>query len=42
MSIEAKKVIPGNADVSIYDIMKRCSLNEQDEIELKNYVKVKE
>ena len=32
MSGEAKKVIPGNADVSIYDIMKRCSLNEQDEI----------
>ena len=41
MSIEAKKVIPGNADVSIYDIMKRCSLNEQDEIELKNYVESK-
>ena len=41
MSGEAKKVIPGNADVSIYDIMKRCSLNEQDEIELKDYVESK-
>ena len=41
MSGEAKKVIPGNADVSIYEIMKRCSLNEQDEIELKDYVESK-
>ena len=41
MSGEAKKVIPGNSDVSIYDIMKRCSLNEQDEIELKDYVESK-
>ena len=41
MSGEAKKVIPGNADVSIYEIMKRCSLNEQDEIELKKYVESK-
>jgi len=38
MSSEAKKVIPGNAEVSIFDIMKRCSLNEADEIALKNYV----
>lgn len=38
MSEEAKKVIPGNADVSIYEIMARCALNEQDEIELKEYV----
>ncbi len=35
---EAKKVIPGNADESIYDIMQRCSLSEKEEIELKNYV----
>jgi N-acetylneuraminate synthase len=26
------KVIPGNADVSIYEIMERCSLNEADEL----------
>lgn len=37
----AKKVIPGNADVSIYEIMDRCSLNELEELELKNYVESK-
>jgi N-acetylneuraminate synthase len=31
MSSEAKKVIPGNTNVSIYDVMKRCALNEEDE-----------
>ncbi|QCE40108.1 N-acetylneuraminate synthase family protein [Psychroserpens sp. NJDZ02] len=41
MSGAAKKVIPGNADVSIYDIMERCSLNEDDELALKNYVESK-
>jgi N-acetylneuraminate synthase len=41
MSGAAKKVIPGNADVSIYEIMERCSLNEEDELELKNYVENK-
>ncbi|MBT2736729.1 N-acetylneuraminate synthase family protein [Bacillus sp. ISL-7] len=38
MSKEAKKVIPGNTDVSIYEVMERCALNEKDEIELKEYV----
>ncbi|MCY1293126.1 N,N'-diacetyllegionaminic acid synthase [compost metagenome] len=38
MSDEAKSVIPGNADVSIYEIMKRCSLDEKDETKLMNYV----
>jgi N-acetylneuraminate synthase len=38
MSSAAKKVIPGNATVSIYEIMERCSLNEDQELELKNYV----
>jgi N-acetylneuraminate synthase len=41
MSGAAKKVIPGNADVSIYEIMERCSLNEADELELKSYVESK-
>jgi N-acetylneuraminate synthase len=41
MSGEARKVIPGNADVSIYDIMERCALNEKDEIKLKKYVESK-
>ncbi|SFS35464.1 N-acetylneuraminate synthase family protein [Lutibacter maritimus] len=41
MSGAAKKVIPGNATISIYDIMKRCALNESDEIKLKKYVESK-
>ena len=41
MSGAAKKVIPGNADMSIYDIMERCSLNEQEEFQLKEYVEAK-
>lgn len=41
MSKEAKKVIPGNASVSIYEIMQRCALSEADEIKLKEYVESK-
>ncbi|WP_424686286.1 MAG: N-acetylneuraminate synthase family protein [Halarcobacter ebronensis] len=41
MSKEAKKVIPGNASESIYEIMERCSLNEEDEKKLKEYVESK-
>ena len=41
MSGAAKKVIPGNADVSIYEIMRRCALDEADEFALKNYVEEK-
>ncbi len=41
MSHLAKEVIPGNADVSIYEIMRRCSLNEEDEQKLKDYVESK-
>ncbi len=41
MSSEAKDVIPGNANVSIYEIMERCALNEEDEIKLKEYVESK-
>ncbi|MEA1893580.1 MAG: N-acetylneuraminate synthase family protein [Campylobacterota bacterium] len=41
MSKEAKKIIPGNANVSIYEIMERCALNEEDEIKLKEYVESK-
>lgn len=41
MSGHAKKVIPGNADVSIYEIMHRCALNEEDEIKLKDYIESK-
>lgn len=41
MSKEAKKVIPGNTNVSIYDVMSRCALSEEDEIRLKEYVESK-
>lgn len=41
MSKEAKKVIPGNTDESIYEVMSRCALSEEDEIELKKYVESK-
>ena len=42
MSQEAKKVIPGNADVSIYEIMERCALSEKEEMQLKEYVESKD
>jgi N-acetylneuraminate synthase len=38
MSSEARKVIPGNAEVSIYEIMERCALDKDQEWELKRYV----
>ena len=41
MNKEAKKVIPGNSNVSIYEIMKRCSLSEKEELELKEYIESK-
>lgn len=41
MSPEAKKVIPGNATVSIYEIMERCALDEEEERKLKAYVESK-
>ncbi len=37
MSSIAKNVIPGNSKDSIYDIMSRCALSEDDERELKDY-----
>lgn len=41
MCCAAKKVIPGNSDVSIYEVMQRCALNEEEEFELKQYVESK-
>ena len=38
MSGAAKTVVPGNADVSIYQIMERCALSEDDERRLKDHV----
>ena len=37
MSKEAQNVIPGNANICIYEIMKRCALSYQDERALKEY-----
>lgn len=41
MSQLAKSVIPGNSDKSIYEIMQSCALNEEEEIQLKQYVESK-
>ena len=41
MSGAAKKVIPGNADVSIYEIMNRCALREEEERGWMQYVQSK-
>lgn len=41
MSHAAKNVIPGNSDVSIYDVMKRCALSEDEEYDLMQYVQSK-
>ena len=41
MSPKAKKVIPGNSNKSIYEIMNECSLNFDEEYELMKYVEKK-
>lgn len=41
MSPEAKRVIPGNADISIYEIMEKASLSEDEEYELMQYTEKK-
>ena len=41
MSVEAKNIIPGNSDESIYKIMNDCALGEEDEYALKNYIEEK-
>ena len=37
MTDEAKQIFPPNADVSIWEVMARCALSKDDEIELKRY-----
>jgi len=37
MTDEAKQIFPPNADVSIWEVMARCALSKEDEIELKAY-----
>ncbi len=39
MSREARNSIPGNADVSIYEIVERCALSENDEMALCEHVR---
>lgn len=41
MSNEARSVIPGNADISIYQIMEDCALSEEEEFELMKFVQDK-
>ena len=41
MSSEAKDIIPGNADISIYEIMKNCALSKEDEYSLMKYIQSK-
>ena len=38
MSFEAKYVIPGNANISIYEIMNKCALNESEEYALMQHI----
>ena len=37
----AKDIIPGNAEESIYEIIQRCALSEEEEIKLKDYIESK-
>ena len=39
MSPIAKEVIPGNSNKSIYEIMEQCSLNYEEELELKTMLR---
>lgn len=39
MSSEAKRVIPGNADISIYEIIENCSISLDEEKQLAKYVR---
>ena len=41
MTSAARKIIPGNADISIYEIMEKCALSEEEEKKLKDYVESK-
>lgn len=38
MSSEARAIKPGNADVSIYEVISRCALTEREELQLRNHV----
>ena len=37
MTYEAKEIFPPNANMSIWEVMEKCALSKEDEIELKKY-----
>lgn len=37
MTEDAKNIFPPNAEVSIWEVMQRCALSTEEEVELKNY-----
>ncbi len=41
MSGVARQIKPGNADISIYEVMKNSALTEEEEVRLKDYVRSK-
>ncbi len=41
MSLEAKKITPGNSSKNIYDLISKCSLSEENEYKLMKYVQRK-
>ena len=41
MSEDSKKMIPGNSKKSIYEIIKKCTLTEEDEFELCDFIRSK-
>jgi len=38
MSIEAKKIVPSNSKINIYDLIKKCSISESQEFKIKKFV----
>ncbi len=41
MSLEAKKIVPGNAKKNIYDLIKNCAISENEELKLKKFIEKK-
>ena len=41
MTHEAKNIFPPNAEISIWDVIEKCALSEEEEIELKHYTEKK-
>tara|TARA_A100001015_G_C14991682_1_gene714244 strand:+ start:382 stop:1425 length:1044 start_codon:yes stop_codon:yes gene_type:complete len=41
MSLDAKKIIPGNSNLNIFDIIKNSSLTEEEEFKLMRYIQSK-